>query len=196
MVKKPEQKYEPGPAAPERRRMMREILFHQEAQNRAEWEQPPIEPGDHLSSYAEMMLDPTVYYAVNLIQESILAGGWQIEPAERSSGTLALAEEVRQNLADIDIEEALHDGMDAIWRGFRAQEIAWRYHNRRFRLATLAAIDPDQVALELNDQMRVTAVVSKPIGHEPQTIPRDKLWLHVNRASRTRPALAAALLTR
>jgi hypothetical protein len=190
--------------------MLREILFHEEALNKATWETPPLYPGENAASYADMMTDPTIAYAVGLIQDAIVAGEWHLEPADRGDrSSLAMAEEIRRNLRDIDTEAALHNALDAVWRGFSVQEVTWRYEGgmraagteahptgerptiaRRgyFRLESLAGIDPDQIALELDEKMRVTAILSKPAGHEPQRVAREKVWLHVNRPSRSRPA--------
>ena len=112
--------------------MLREVLYHEEAMSRAAWETPPIYPGDNAGSYADMMLDPTVTYAVGLIQDAVMAGGWHIEPADRQDRrSLAMADDIRRNLEDLDTESALQDALDAIWRGFSAQEIAWRFDGRR-----------------------------------------------------------------
>lgn len=182
--------YAPQLHTSQRRQMLREVLYHQEAQNRSEWEQPPIQPGENLSSYADMMLDPQVCYAVSLIKEAILAEHFQVKPAENASkGGAAMALDVENNLRDIDIEAALEDALNATWRGFWAHEITWRHGQRQFWLDKLAAIDPDQVTLQLDEHMRVTAVVSKPMsGHAEQRVPNDKLWLHMHRPSRTKPA--------
>jgi phage gp29-like protein len=196
--------YEPKGISPEsavktipdskRRHMIREQLYHQEAIDRTAWEMPPIEPGDNSSSYADMLLDPMVHYGVSLIKESVLAQGYHIEQSDVGTGaspgrgSAAMAIEIERNLADVDIEAALEDGLSAIWRGFWAHEITWQYSDRKFKLVSLAAIDPEQVTLELNDHMRVTAVTSKPIGHDPQRTAADKLWFHVHKPSRTRPA--------
>ena len=181
----------------ERRRMLREIVFHTEAAFKETWSQTPIEPGDNGASYADMLNDPTVAYCIGLIQDAICAGEWHLEPAKKimsghssadSSRSGSMALEIERNLRDIDVEAALHDALDAIWRGFRAHEITWDYRAGRHVLESLAAIDPDQIALELDDRMRVTAVLSKPVGHDPQRLPREKIWMHVHNPSRTRPA--------
>lgn len=192
------------PNMADRRRMLRELLYHEEAFTKQTWEQPPIQPGGNATSYAQMMLDPSVSYSVGLIQDAIVAGGWHIEPSDREDRkALAMAEDVRRNLNDLDVDAALHDALDAIWRGFATQEITWKYGRSgrsqlstfnsqpsfgRFWLDSLATLDPDQIALELNDRMRVTAILNKPTGREPQRVPREKVWMHVHRPSRRRPA--------
>jgi phage gp29-like protein len=173
--------------------MLRELLYHEEAFTKQTWEQPPIVPGENATSYAHMMLDPSVAYSVGLIQDAIVAGGWHIEPSDREDRrALAMAEDVRRNLIDLDVDAALHDALDAIWRGFACEEITWRYgrppSSGRFWLDSLATLDPDQIALELDDRMCVTAILNKPTGREPQRVPREKVWMHVHRPSRRRPA--------
>lgn len=181
------------PSIGDRRRMLRELLYHEEAFTKQTWEHPPIVPGENATSYAHMMLDPSVAYSVGLIQDAIVAGGWHIEPSDREDRrALAMAEDVRRNLIDLDVDAALHDALDAIWRGFACEEITWRYgrppSSGRFWLDSLATLDPDQIALELDDRMRVTAILNKPTGREPQRVPREKVWMHVHRPSRRRPA--------
>lgn len=176
----------------QRRSMLRELIYHQEAIAKAAYQYPPIGTTDHSASWSEMLTDPTVHYAVSLITESILAQGYDIEPAEKGRGQLALADTIKRNLADIDIEGALDDALNALWRGFWCHEITWTYANGKHQLASLAAVDPDQIAIELNDQMKVTAILSRPTAgpqmSKPQRLPADKIWMHINRPGRTRPA--------
>lgn len=185
--------YEEGVQPTQRRRMLREIIHHQEAIDRMSWENPPIEPGDNASSYLDMMRDPTVSYCIDLIKEAVLQP-WFIDPADAdNSRAVALAEDIRKNLEDINLAPALDDALSAIWRGFCPHEIKWRHGQRRFWLDDLAAIDPEQIALELDDKMRVSALISKPTGAEQQRLPLEKVWFHVNRPSRTRPAGSTVL---
>lgn len=185
----PPDQQQPATTPGQRSRMLKEILYHQEALTKQTWEMPPITPGEHSTSYLDMMKDPTVAYSVGLIQDAIVAGEWHVEPADREDrASLAMAEDIRKNLQDLDTEAALHDALDAIWRGFACEEITWRYQQKRFWLDTLATIDPEQIALELDDQMRVTAILNKPTGRAPQRTRRDKAWMHVHKPSRRRPA--------
>lgn len=174
----------------ERRRMLREIVHHQDAADKSMWNTPPMEPGDNTISYTDMMLDPSVSHAVSLIKEAVLGEGYHVEPAENSRGTVAMAADVHKNLEDLDTEAILDDGLSAIWRGFWPHEITWKYGQRRHWLDTLASIDPEQIALELDDKMRVTAVLSKPQtgGGDNQRIDADKMWIHIHKPGRTRPA--------
>src|SRR5207249_11619831 len=121
-----------------------------------------IEPGDNARSYADMMLDPAVSYSVNMIKEAVLAEQWTIEPADSSRASLAMAADVEANLRDVNIEPVLDDALNSVWRGFWAHEIRWRHAARRFWLDELAALNPDQIALELDDYMRITAVLNRP----------------------------------
>lgn len=167
--------------------MLREIIFHQEAVNRVSWAYPPINPGDDSASYADMMDDPSVAYAVGLIKDAILAGEWHVQPGGTGRAELALAEDIRRNLEDIDTGEILHRGLDAIWRGFKAQEISWRYGRGKYWLDEVADLNSDQIAFELDEQMRITHVLSKPYGLEPQKLKRQKVWLHAHNGSRMNP---------
>jgi phage gp29-like protein len=175
-----------------RRRMLQEVLRHVEAINKAQWEWPPVEPGHHGSSYAEMRLDPTVNYCIGVITTSILAEGYQIAPAdEKDRGALAMAAAIKDNLDAIDLESHLDDALDAVWRGFNAQEIVWEYGSRkRFWLKDLAQLSADQMAFTVDDMMRVTQIRSRPlIGGTPyQVVPTGKAWLHVHEQSRSKPA--------
>lgn len=184
-------------AGGQRRQMLREQLRHEEANNRAQWEMPPIGGGDHLQSYAGMMLDPTVSYCVGLLQEAVVSAGYAVVPQGRSRAQLLVARWIESNLANLPIADNLHDATDGLWRGFRAHEVTWvhssisaagRPTSHRFDLAELAALSPDQMTLDLDGRMRVLSITSKPIGFEPQTVAADKLWMHRNRPSRTRPA--------
>lgn len=173
-----------------RRTMLREVLIHQEAATRNEWAFPPLAPGPNEASYEDMLLDPAVAYCVNLIKEAVLANGYEIEPADASAAAAAMAIAIEDNLADLDTPAILSDGLSAIWRGFWCHEIDWKYGQRRYWLEDLASIHPDQVALELDDKMRVTAIISRPLtgAGAQQRIDAGKLWMHIHKPGRTRPA--------
>jgi phage gp29-like protein len=173
----------------QRASMLRETIYHIEALNKSQWEYPPLQPGDNASSYVSMMADPTIHYCIEVLKGAILAQGWEVQPALGSRGSAAMAVELQKNLLDIDVESALNEGMDAIWRGFQPHEIKWRYGQRRYRLDNLIAVSHDQIAFLLDDRMRITAIKSRPMVHqEIQTIEAEKLWLHVHNPSRSRPA--------
>lgn len=173
----------------ERGQMFREVVKHIEAINKSAFEFPPVQPGDNAGSYADMMQDPTVSHCIAMIKESILAQGWDIEPAEKSRAALALADDARRNLKDLDIESILDEAMDAIWRGFQPHEIKWRHQQKRYMLDELAAISHDQIAFLLDDRMRITAIKSRStLSQEDRTVPAEKLWIHTHKPSRRTPA--------
>ena len=167
--------------------MLREVLRHIEAITKSSWEYPPLAVADEQAKFVNMIEDATVAYCLGLISDAILAEQWHIEPIPNSRGSSAMALEIQANLNDIDLEGHLNDALNALWRGFFPHEIRWSYQNRAFRLTALAAINTEQVALELDDQMRVTAIISR-ISTEAQRVDAQKLWFHTHHGNRTKPA--------
>jgi len=189
-----------------RDKLLREIVRHTEAAAKLVYETPPV--ADNTQQYpnwAEMMKDATVAACVEAIISAILARPWFVRPAAQTPAALAVAQFIEENLREIDLEAALETALEALWRGFSVHEITWKYEAFRrsgapvfgkvFRLAGLADIDPDQIAFELDDQMRITAVLSKPNlpperpnARTPERLPLEKVWLHRRKPSRQHPA--------
>lgn len=215
-----------------RDRLLREIVQHTEAAAKLVYETPPVaDNAQQYPQWAEMMRDATVAACVEAITSAILARPWCVRPAAQTPAALAVAQFIEENLREIDLEAALETALEALWRGFSAHEITWKYEvfrcsgvqvsgngperlNARtpehrsqfFRLAGLADIHPDQIAFELDDQMRITAILSQPPPglplrkgegngapehlntRAPERLPLEKVWLHRRKPSRQHPA--------
>lgn len=172
------------------RRMLRQVLEHNEAINRAVYESAPITTSTRAASYDDMLLDATVAACIESITGAVLADPFYINPADRHDArALMIADEIEQNLRDLPTETILETALEtALCFGFAPAEISWRYHKQHFCLDSVADLDRDQMALDLDSRMNVLRYRSQPTAAEEKTVEREKLWFHTHRASRKHPA--------
>ena len=180
---------------PKREKLLKEIVARQEAQAKVTYALPPqgYETNPHIGSYGDMLRDATVSSCMDHVRTDILAQPWTLTAG---TGPLAaqIAKEIEENLREIDVDIALENAIEALGRGFFPHEIVWDiYHDkaekrRKFRLCGLSDINPEQIAFEVDDQMKITGIISRPIFKAEQTYSTNKIWLHQHRPSRRYPA--------
>jgi len=171
------------------RHMLTEIADRQRAWLKTLFEQPPVidDLDQDLTTYQAMMVDPTVSACIETIKTAILDQPPTIIAAPNGEHVAA---EIELQLSRLDLENWLWISLNALWRGFNAQEITWEFDDRaqQFHLLELAELDAESTGFGLDAKDRLQSILYQPGGAERQEIPLGKVWLHRHKPSRLHPA--------
>jgi phage gp29-like protein len=139
--------------------------------------------------YDEMQLDSMVQTALTLKKLAVLAGDWEVRPADPTSAARLRAEFVDQAFDRMEgsVGGILEAAMDAFAKGWSVQEVVHRCEDGRLWLHSVRPKDPKLFGIVTDEFGRATGLRLRVPDQPERLLPREKFVVHIHRRTYGRP---------
>ncbi|MCP4354929.1 MAG: DUF935 family protein [Proteobacteria bacterium] len=134
-----------------------------------------MESNKNYKAYDRLELDPEVKTAFNKRKMAIGARNWEVKPASKNDKDIKIAEFVRDNFKNINLNHIAMKLADAVFKGFSAGEIMWERTSQGIKIQNIKLRQQDRFNFDEDGNLRLKTKVNYLKG---EVVPERKFIVH------------------